>query len=95
MDEIIKTIPGLMKTSPYAFAFVAAVFIIMRNGGSDFLKNWKPSKEFVKREDCHSHVDNLKKDIEKRIDKLYDDVDNKLNNLQKNITEFIKAVVNK
>ena len=92
MEEIIKASAGLIEKAPYAFAFIAAVFIVMKYGGSDFLKNFHQKGIYVKRDDCHNSIDTLRKLLDEKVDKLYDDIDHKLRDLQENIREFIKAM---
>lgn len=73
MEEVLKAVPKLIVSAPWAFAAIAIVWIVLKNGGSEFLKSFKPSSEYVKRSDCHGHIKTLTimiKDVKDATDKI-------------------------
>ena len=66
MDELLQVGVKLFETAPGPAALIAVAFLYFRGNGKQ--------EKFVKKEDCHSHIDGLKESLKSSFSSIHDDI---------------------
>jgi hypothetical protein len=91
VEEFAKAIPSLVIASPLATALIIIVWMVLKNGGSDFLKSFKPKGRYVEQERFHSHIDELKNMIKEELERFGESIDKQLEGIRGNVNILLKA----
>lgn len=67
MDELLQVGIKLFETAPGPAALVAVAFLYFKGQG-------KKPDNYVKKEDCHGHIDGLKDDLKDNFAAVHNDI---------------------
>jgi hypothetical protein len=91
IEEFAKAIPSLVIAAPAGVCAIIIVWMILKNGGSEFLRSFKPKGKYVEQEHCHTHIDELKAMIKDTIESFGISIDKQLEGIRENINTLIRA----
>lgn len=95
LEELAKAIPGLVVATPAGVCIIISIWLILKNGGSDFLKSFKPKGKYVEQEHCHTHVDELKGMVHDMLDDFGKSIDRQLEGIRETIQTLVAAGLRK
>lgn len=95
LEELAKAIPGLVVAAPAGVCAIIVVWLVLKNGGAEFLRSYKPKGRYVEQEHCHEHVDELKKMVHDMLEDFGKSIDKQLEGIRETIQTLVAAGLSK